>query len=456
MITQPFRNIAVVGAGLMGHGIALEFAAAGYPVKLHDVSEESLQRARENIAATLPRLAKLGILASPESSRVPDRIRYSTDLPEAVTSAELVIEAATEDLETKRRIFSELDRLCPAHTILASNSSSLVPSLYASVTRLPARILGVHYFNPPYLVPCVELVAGPETAEETVQSAREILTGLGKRVVVIRREIPGFIANRLQAALFREALSLVERGIATPEDIDAAVRYGIGRRYDAAGPFEIFDLAGLDTVLAAARHLGPSLESATTVSALLEARVARGDLGTKTGQGFYCWTPECIGAVRARIAEGLARQAQWDGALAGGRERFVGNWRLVSFESRTAEGEVTFPFGEDATGCLMYTAAGRMSVMLSKAGRAPFGTPDPMAVEVDEKAAAFESCIAYAGTYEVGEGRIIHRLEECTLPDWIGSEQVRFYRFEGDRLILETPPLPVRGRHAVSRLVWKR
>lgn len=218
--------IAVIGAGLMGHGIALEFAIAGYPVKLHDLSDESLRRARENIAATLPRLTQMGILASGESSGGAERIRYSQDLPEVVAGAELVIESATEDLETKRRIFAELDRLCPAHTVLASNSSSLVPSSYASATRWPARVLGVHYFNPPYLVPCVELVAGPETAEETVQAARGILTGLGKRVVVIRREIPGFLANRLQAALFREALSLVERGIATPEDVDVAVRYG--------------------------------------------------------------------------------------------------------------------------------------------------------------------------------------------------------------------------------------
>lgn len=215
-------------------------------------------------------------------------------------------------------------------------------------------------------------------------------------------------------------------------------------------------MAGLDTVLAAARHLNPSLESATTVSALLETRVARGDLGTKTGQGFYSWTPESAGAARARIAEGLARQAQWDGAVAVGRQPFVGTWKLVRFEARTAEGGVSFPFGEDARGCVVYAADGRMSVTLSRSSRPRFGSPDPTAATAEEKTAAFESCFAYSGTYEVDKDRVIHRLDHSTFPNWVGSEQVRFFRFEEGRLVLETPPLPLGGGRAVSRLIWER
>lgn len=367
MNTHPIRKLGVIGAGLMGHSIALEFAAAGYPVALHDLSADALRRAQDSIAAALQRLAQLGVMTTEQCVRATERIRCSTHLSDLVTDADLVIESVTEDLETKRGIFAELDRLCPANTILASNSSSVVPSAYASATQRPARVLGVHYFNPPYLIPCVELVIGPVTAEVTLESVRELLTALGKRVVVVRQEISGFIANRLQAALFREAMSLVERAVATPADVDAAVRYGIGRRYAVAGPFEVFDLAGLDTILAVGRNITPSLESGTTVSRLLADTVARGELGAKTGKGFYGWTPDSEQVARGRVAEGLARQSQWDAVSAANRGPFIGAWRLVSFEAR-AEGETTFPFGQDAVGWLIYAATGQMSVMLSNKG----------------------------------------------------------------------------------------
>jgi len=313
----PIHRIAVIGAGLMGHGIALEFAVSDYDVRLHDLTAEALARAQKNITAALERLEHLGLITPEQRSRAPERIRGSVNLPEVVAEADLVIESATENLEIKRRIFAELDRLCPAHTILASNSSSLMPGSYASATNRPAQVLGVHYFNPPYLLPCVEVVAGPETAAATLQTVRELLLKLGKQVVTIRKEVPGFIANRLQAALFREACSLVERGVATPDDIDAAVKYGIGRRYATAGPFEIFDLAGLDTVLAAGRSLMAGLESSSAVSPRLEEKVARGELGVKTGKGFYAWTPDTARALQGRIASGLARLAESAGSSTG-------------------------------------------------------------------------------------------------------------------------------------------
>jgi 3-hydroxyacyl-CoA dehydrogenase len=455
MNAHPIEQVAVIGGGLMGHGIALEFAAAGYTVALHDVSADALRRAQDSIAAALQRLAQLGVMTTEQCVRAKERIHCSTPLPDLVADADLVIESATEDLETKRRIFAELDRLCPAHTIPASNSSSLVPSAYASATQRPARVLGVHYFNPPYLMPCVELVMGPVTAEATLDGVRQLLTALGKRVVVVRQEIPGFIANRLQAALVREAMSLIERGVATPADVDAAVQYGIGRRYAVAGPFEIVDLAGLHTILAAGRHLTPSLECSATVSRLLEDKVAHGELGAKAGKGFYDWTPDSEQAARGRVAEGLARQLQWDAASVTNRGPFTGAWRLVSFEA-SADGETTFPFGQDAVGLLICTASGQMSVMLSKSRRPGFSSMDPTAGAADERVGAFESCFAYSGTFEATEGRVIHPLQQCTFPNWAGTEQVRFFCFEEGRLILETPPLPTGGRNAVSRLTWER
>ena len=445
----------MIGAGLMGHGIAIDLAIAGHEVRLHDVSTEALRRAEAQITAVLERLAQLDVITTEEQPRARARIRASSNLAETVGDADLVIESATEDLETKRRIFADLDQLCPAQTILASNSSSLAPSAYASATKRPALVLGAHYFNPPYLLPCVELIPGPETAETTLHSVREFLEKARKQVVVLRKEVPGFIANRLQAALLREAMSLVEHGVAAPADIDAAVRGSIGRRFAIAGPFEIFDLAGLDTVLTVGRHLTPELESASTVSSLLESKVARGELGAKSGKGFYAWTSDTIRALQSRVAAGLSQQAQRDVASFKQREPFLGAWQLVSFEAAAA-GQTIYPFGADATGLLIYTVAGRMSVILSRSNRPGFRVADARGGTAEEKAAAFESCFAYAGTFEVADGRVIHRLEQCTLPNWIGTEQVRFCRFEEDRLTLETPPLPMDGRETVSRLVWRR
>jgi len=167
----------------------------------------------------------------------------------------VVIEAVFEQLELKLEVFEQLDRLCPARTVLASNSSTLWPSKLAAATRRPAQVLIAHYFNPPYLLPLVELVRNPATSDATVDTMYGLLTRVGKKPAIVQKEVVGFIGNRLQAALFREALSLVERGIASAEDVDTVVKNGFGRRYAAAGPFEIWELAGWDFILAALQYL---------------------------------------------------------------------------------------------------------------------------------------------------------------------------------------------------------
>ncbi len=310
---DAIRRIAVVGAGLMGHGIAQEFAVAGYDVALHDVSEERLARALEGIAENLRALAGLGLADAALAGAVPAAIRAGTDLGEVVADADVAIEAVTEDLPLKQRIFGELDRRCPPHAILASNSSSFMPSQLAPATGRPDRVLVAHYFNPPHLLPLVEVVRGPATSDETVETVRALLTRIGKRPAVVRKEAPGFVGNRLQMALFREALAIVEAGIATPEDVDVVVRNGFGRRLAAAGPFEVFALAGFDLVLAVAEQLVPTLESSPEVPAPLRETVARGELGVKTGKGFYEWTPAEAAALKARVAGALARITQWPG-----------------------------------------------------------------------------------------------------------------------------------------------
>ena len=186
----------------------------------------------------------------------------------------------------------------------------MLPSKLASVTRRPDKVLVAHYFNPPYLLPLVEVVRHKETSDETVTTIYDLLTKVGKNPAIVQKEVPGFIGNRLQAALLREALSIVERGIASPQDVDTVVKNGFGRRYAAAGPFEIFEIVGWDLVLAAAQYLIPDTEPSTEISPLLREKVERGELGVKTGKGFYEWTQESAEALKQRIGQVLVKIAQ--------------------------------------------------------------------------------------------------------------------------------------------------
>jgi len=210
MAADEIRHIAVVGAGLMGHGIAQEFALAGYEVHLHSRREESLQTALKNIQANLERLIGMGVVTRVQAEAVPARLHPTPVLAQAVAGADVVIESIYEDATLKRKLFQALDTLCPAHTILASNTSTLPLSRFASGLRRPDKVLVAHYANPPYLIPLVELVRGPQTADDTVTTAAALLTRIGKRPIVVRQEVPGFILNCLQGALLREALWLVQ------------------------------------------------------------------------------------------------------------------------------------------------------------------------------------------------------------------------------------------------------
>jgi 3-hydroxybutyryl-CoA dehydrogenase len=308
---SQIERIAVVGAGLMGHGIAQEFALAGYQVRLQDQGEAQLARALENIRANLQRLSSLGRV---EAHRIEPALRSITPTPrldDAVTGAELVVEAIFEDLAAKHELLRSLERLCPAETIIASNTSSFMPGRLAEAISRPDRLVVAHYFNPPYLIPLVEVVPGPGTSKSTVATMVELLEKVGKKPVVLGKEATGFVANRLQFALFREALSIVEQGIADPDAVDRVVKFGFGRRLAAAGPFEIFDLAGLDTILAVASQILPEIAAGTPdeqpIPELLRQKVERGELGVKSGRGFHDWTPEAAEELRGRLTRALVR-----------------------------------------------------------------------------------------------------------------------------------------------------
>ena len=308
---DDIRRIGVVGAGLMGHGIAQEFALAGYDVRLHDLSEDKLQQATKSIHSNLHMLTEIGLVSHEQAEPILKRIHSSTILPDVVAEADIVIEAIFEDLALKQKMFQALDQLCPSRTILASNTSTLLPSQLAAATQRPDKVLVAHYFNPPYLLPLVEVVRGEETSDATITIVSELLTRVGKRPAIVQKEAPGFIGNRLQTALLREALSIVQQGIARPQDVDIVIKNGFGRRLAAVGVFESYEMAGWDLILAVMANLLTEIESSSEISPLLSQKIERGELGIKTGKGFYDWTPESAEVLQQRVAHALIKIAQW-------------------------------------------------------------------------------------------------------------------------------------------------
>jgi 3-hydroxybutyryl-CoA dehydrogenase len=320
MNMKPIRQIAVVGAGLMGHGIALDFALAGFEVNLHDLDGQRVLHATGRIQAVLQMLAAAGTVPPQDVGAVSARIHGLTVLKEAVSDADLVVESVFEDLALKQTLFGELDGLCPPHTILASNTSSFPPTRLGGGTGRPEKVIVAHYFNPPYLLPLVEVVKGEATSEETASAVCTLLKQAGKKPVLLKKEAPGFIANRLQAALVREALAIVDRGIADPQDVDRVIQHGFGRRLAVAGVFEVLDLAGLDLMLAIASSLLPDLESSGQVPPWFRDKVERGEIGVRSGQGFYPWTSESAAARSRAMAQALLRIAGMPGQTIAGRE----------------------------------------------------------------------------------------------------------------------------------------
>ena len=310
--TAAIERVAVIGAGLMGHGIALEFAVRGLQVAITDACAAALQQGLANMRSGAETLADLALAAPAACATAMQRVTACASLPEAVAGADLVIEAVSEDLALKQRVFADLDRACGAGVVLASNTSTFMPSALAAGTRHPERILVAHYFNPPHLLPVVEIVPHPGTDAAVVARVRGLYGALGKRPVVLQREIAGFVANRLQQALLREAAALVEGGVASTVDVDAVVSGSFGRRLAVAGPFEVSDLAGLDVIAAIARELWSDL-AAGGVAELLAAPAAAGDYGAKTGRGFGDWPPARAAAAKQRIAAALAAIAALPG-----------------------------------------------------------------------------------------------------------------------------------------------
>ncbi len=294
----------------MGAGIAQLFAAHGHDVAVYDISPEALQKAKREIAGIF---AFLG-----QDATLIDHISFQTDLEQTVRNADVVIEAVLEKPDLKIEVFSALDALARPDALLASNTSVIPVSTIARDMRRKERMMGAHFWNPPYLVPLVEVVEAPFTDPGASQRMIELLESVGQEPVRVKRDIPGFIGNRLQHALKREAIALVANGVCDAATVDRVIRSGFGARLGVLGTLEQSDMVGLNLTLDIHRVVMADLDVTPGPHPYLEKLVAEGRLGMKTGSGFYEWTDEKAENVRQRLREFLSRQASERRARAAG------------------------------------------------------------------------------------------------------------------------------------------
>lgn len=304
-------NVAVIGTGMMGPRIAMTMALGGYPATLIGRDGARVRRAVEGVEADLAALVHNELIDGAEGKDALARFSSTTDLDAGVSGAGLVIESIVEHMPTKADLFRHLDEVCPAEAILTSNTSALPVAGFADAVRRKDKVAVTHYWNPPHLLPLVEIVRGKETSDRTIEALREIMRDTDKEPVVMQKDVPGFLANRLQHALTREALYLVQEGVVSAEDVDRAVANSFGLRFPTWGPLLHSDAVGLDLVLAVESSLVPHLERGAEPPHILRDMVDRGDLGRKTGKGLFDWHARDFEAlVRRRDDELLWRAKQ--------------------------------------------------------------------------------------------------------------------------------------------------
>lgn len=302
------EKIAVIGSGLMGHGIAQVFAVHGHDVVVIDPDQASLATVQQRITANLTAMAAAGVSFAADIETITARVQLAEAIETAVPGSDFVFEAVFEDLALKQEIFAALDRLCPPETILCSNTSVMSITAIASKSSHRERIVGTHFWNPPFLVPLVEVVKAADTELSVINATYDLLLRAGKHPVRVQKDVPGFVANRLQHALWREAFAIIDDGICDAATVDECVRFGPGLRWPILGPVENADMVGLDLTKAIHDYILPHINADPTPSKTLEELVAAGHLGFKSKQGFQTWSDDEIAASRKRLMDYLLEQ----------------------------------------------------------------------------------------------------------------------------------------------------
>lgn len=290
-------KLGIVGAGLMGHALAQLFSMQGHPVALFDSDQSVLESAPDRIRNNFKNFLQLGLAAPEDVERCLGLINLCPSLRNATKDAEIIIEAVSEKLPVKRKIFSEIEDYVGPQTLLCTNTSAISISQIAEPLKRRERLVGTHFWNPPHIVPCVEVIRSAYTSDAAFETAYDFMKKAGKKPVKVLKDVPGFLGNRMQHALWREAMSLVQAGIASPEDIDAVVKFGFGLRMPFLGPLETADLAGLDLSHDVQLYVFPFLENAAAPLPILEDKIRDGKLGVKSLEGFHQWSREEVERV---------------------------------------------------------------------------------------------------------------------------------------------------------------
>lgn len=299
-----FKNITILGSGLMGNGLAQVFAMdenANVILRSRKLKDDPSSLLKTNLDI----LVSKGAMIQEKADSILRRVTYTDNMEAAVKEADLIVECVVENMEIKQNLFRDIESMCKPAAIFATNTSVMSITQIASKVIDKSRVVGTHFWNPPYLIPLVEVIKGEETSEEVLNATYDYLKKIGKKPVKCMKDVPGFIANRLQHAIWREALSIVENGIADASTVDEALRYGPGLRWPILGILENADMIGLDLSLSIQEYILPHLEDSHSASSLLKEHVEAGNLGFKTGKGYQTWTEEETKASKKRLNEYL-------------------------------------------------------------------------------------------------------------------------------------------------------
>jgi len=300
MMTTEIRKVTIAGAGTMGPGIAATFASHGYETTLTDVQADALDRANSTVDMVYAVLVKEGFLTQSAADAGRERLTTESNLDVALEGVDFLVETIPEKLEIKQAFFREIEPKVGAEVVLASNTSGIPITKLAEVTEFPGRVIGMHWSNPPHIIPVIEVIRGIKTADATVAATHAVTNSIEMIPVDVLRDVPGFVENRILYAIMREALYLVEQGVATPDAVDEIVKWGVGYKLAAIPPLQLLDVAGLDIYDSVASYLNADLSTEQGVSSAITEKVEQGNLGIKTGKGLFEYNPDEIPALMQR------------------------------------------------------------------------------------------------------------------------------------------------------------